>query len=325
MNFALNQARHLYVAKKSAAKIEETSTVGTVAVITDTDKNHMYLQTMGAKGILRSDLIDLKNVLYVKATSANSMKAPLKKVKIVLNDVNDGEIISGQDYLVRLTVSQFITGDGGSTYVKYGVVRGYKGMTASKFYVKLALSFAKNFYRDNNKFFKFSLAGESAVTAVTADTKEDTLTGEYTGVIIEEVEQDWVLGVMPQDTVQFTVTAATVTLDGSEVEWATITKEEPTNFVGNGKRIADLEYFCMGERGDQYRNVGFPNVIQTTYLVDPTKTYDVIDIHYAFVDSNEGAQKSEKTMTIAIPTDANATGAILTAINTATGLSVELN
>jgi hypothetical protein len=40
---------------------------------------------------------------------------------------------------------------------------------------------------------------------------------------------------------------------------------------------------------------------------------------------NEGAQKSEKTMTIAIPTDANATEAILTAINTATGLSVVLN
>lgn len=322
MNFALNQARHLYVAKKSATKIEETSTVGTVAVITDTDKNHMYLQTMGAKGILRSDLIDLKNVLYVRATSADSMKTPLKKVKVTLNDINDGDIISGQDYLVRLTVSQFITGDEGTTYVKYGVVRGYKGMTVSKFYAKLALSLAKNFYRDNNKFFKFSLEGGNEVTA---DTKEDTLTGEYTGVIIEEVEQDWVLGVMPQDTVQFTVTASTVTLDGSEVEWATITNEEPTNFLGNGKRIADLEYFCMGERGDQYRNVGFPNVIQTTYLVDPTKTYDSIDIHYAFVDSNEGVQKSEKTLTIVIPTDANATEAILTAINTATGLSVTLN
>jgi hypothetical protein len=32
--------------------------------------------------------------------------------------------------------------------------------------------------------------------------------------------------------------------------------------------------------------------------VDETKTYDVIDIHYAYVGSNESVQKSEKTLTI---------------------------
>lgn len=57
----------------------------------------------------------------------------------------------------------------------------------------------------------------------------------------------------------------------------------------------------MGERGDIYRNMGFPNVIPTTYLVDPTLEYNVVDIHYAYTGGNEEVQKSEKDITVVIP------------------------
>ena len=85
----------------------------------------------------------------------------------------------------------------------------------------------------------------------------------------------------------------------------------------------------MGERGDVYRMMGFPNVIRTKYLVDPDLKYNTIDIHYAYVGPNEAVQKSEKDITIVVPkVGANnqasnkLTNDIITAINNATGLTI---
>ena len=77
----------------------------------------------------------------------------------------------------------------------------------------------------------------------------------------------------------------------------------------------------MGERGDIYRNMGFPNVIPTTYLVDPTKEYHVLDISYYFAGPGEDVQKSQKSLSI-VCADKATMNAIITAFNTATGLSV---
>jgi hypothetical protein len=39
-------------------------------------------------------------------------------------------------------------------------------------------------------------------------------------------------------------------------------------------------------------------------MVDPAKTYDTVAIHFAYVGSNESVQKSEKDITLLVPTDA---------------------
>jgi len=73
------------------------------------------------------------------------------------------------------------------------------------------------------------------------------------------------------------------------------------DYIGNGKRTADLEYFCMGERGDQYRNVGWPNVIHTAYMINnpsDTDEYDYLDIHYYFQGEGVRSDKSEKQLTL---------------------------
>lgn len=64
-----------------------------------------------------------------------------------------------------------------------------------------------------------------------------------------------------------------------------------------------MEYFYAKERGDQYGNIGWPNVVKTTYVADPelASGYDVIDIHYSYVGANESVQMSEKDVTIAAP------------------------
>jgi len=93
--------------------------------------------------------------------------------------------------------------------------------------------------------------------------------------------------------------------------------------IRNGKQIADLEYFLMGERGDMYRHLGWPNYVPTKYLVDPTAAYDVIDIHYAYVGANHSVQKSEKTLTIVCPTDEAAGTATLGTVATAVAGKVD--
>lgn len=329
--FSTNQVRQLYVAKiLKNPYVLASDAAGSIAVKNDTAKNHLYFEYKGADNLMRSDLIDIKNILYAKATDADDMAHELKAVTVTLDsEVNAGAPVAGQDYMLRIVFKQYVGMSDEDQYFKYGMVHAYAGMTASDFYKKLALSLAKNFSREVVPLVKFVLTNsDNKAVSVDATTKESSLTDTYTALVIDEVEQPWRLGIMEQTPVYFEVQPVPVTVNGDERIWATVT-EGTNGTIGNGKKIADLEYFCMGERGDIYRGIGFPHNIVTTYLVDPTVKYNVIDIHYAYVGSNEGVQKSEKTITLVVP-KVGATNSvsnvlannIITAINTATGLTI---
>lgn len=310
--FSTNQTRQLYVANT------DTKT----QIVTDNAKTHMYLIQEGADGPVRSDLIDLKNILWVKATKADKMARKLKTVTVTLDPAAHDKDLTpnvGQDYILRINFRQFASLGDQDTYVKHGAVRIFKGMTASDFYREMAISLAKNFSRELTKLVEIKLNDGTVVKS--SDTKK-TLTGTYTSLVIEEVEQEWTLGIKPQEAVYFDVIPATIAYSGEELTWGVTADGVAAAPVGNGKLIADLEYFCMGERGDVYRNIGWPNSIPTKYLVDATKQYDVLDIHYAYVGSNESVQKSEKTITVV---GENADLAkVITAFNTASGSTVTL-
>lgn len=330
--FSTNQVRQLYVAKAlKTPHVLAGDAAGSIAVKNDTAKNHLYFEYKGADNLMRSDLIDIKNILYAKATDADDMAQELKAVTVTLDsNVNGGAPVAGQDYILRIAFRQYVGMSDEDQYYKYGMVHAYTGMTASDFYKKLALSLAKNFSREVVPLVKFVLTNsENEAVPVDATTKEESLTETYTALVIDEVEQPWRLGIMEQVPVYFTVQPTTITVNGDERIWGTVEETDPAGTIDNGKKIADLEYFCMGERGDIYRGVGFPHNIPTTYLVDPSVKYNVIDIHYAYVGSNESVQKSEKTITLVVP-KVGATNSvsnvlansIITAINTATGLTI---
>lgn len=337
--FSTNQTRQLYVAKTfQSGGVQASHAAGTIAVKSDTVKNHLYFEYMGAGGRTRSDLIDIKNIISAKATDANALAYSLSKYKLVLDaSVNGGEPVAGQDYILRIAFRNYIGLSEEDQYFKYGMVHAVAGMSASDFYKTLVLSLVKNFSREEGGLLNFYLetggttAGtvSGSPTLITKETKASTLTGTYTGIVIEEKPQEWILGVFQQVPVNFTVQPDTIVASGDERIWGEVAKVTSTSKIENGKKIADLEYFCMGERGDLYRNVGFPNVIRTTYLVDPTVKYNVIDIHYFYQGDNESVQKSEKTITLVVPKVGEADSAsnvlannIITAINTATGLNM---
>lgn len=295
--FSVNQNRQLFVAKKVVTTTP--AAVGDFKLGGDKANTYMYFQHMGYGGLTRSDKIDLSNVVYAKITKAETLSRKLKRATVTLDsEVNEGNPISGQDYVLRIFFRQYIGNPDIYQEAKYGVVHGYKNMTASDFYKTLALSLAMNFSKEVVPLLKFYLKTETGNTEVTASTAKKDLTGTYTGVVIEEVEQPWRLGVRKQEEVFFDVIPTTVLFNSEEVIWGVVENGTSETTIKNGKKMADLEYFCMGERGDQYRQIGWPYNLETKYLVDPEKEYNVLDIHYYFSDSGVNVQKSEKDITI---------------------------
>lgn len=324
--FSINQVRHLYVAKtlKSGTNLLATDAAGSILPKADKNKSMFWFQYMSPAGLVASDKIDIDKVLYAKATSSDKLAHPLVVKELTLDSDVSAAPIGGQEYIVKVLFRNFIgLGDEDST-VRYGMFKATTGTTASTLYKKLALSLVKNMSKETTPLLKVYLASADEDTEVTVDTKEAELTGEYTGILFEEVEQPWKLGKMPQAFIPFEVQMVPVELDGTSVVWGKVENQDPENKVENGKNIADLEYFCMGFRGDEYRGIGYPNNIDTEYLVDATKKYDTLDIHYAYVGANESVQKSEKDITIVCENDGSHTAmkALIAAINTATGLNI---
>ena len=333
--YSINQVRQLYVAKelKTGGNLSPADAVGTILPKADTAKSTLYFQHVGPAGITSSDKITIANIMYAKATEATKMAHGLARYELTLDSGVSTTPVAGQEYILRLAFRQYIGLGEEDQWQKYGMVKATSGMTASEFYKKLALSIVGNMKKDTTKTVNVYLISASVTgtdVPVTVDTKPSELNKtDYSKIIIEEVEQPWILGKMPQAFIPFTVQPTTITIGGDERIWGAVKQVAATKTVKNGHVMADLEYFTHGFRGDEYRGMGYPNNLHTDYLVDPTLEYNTIDIHYSYIGSNESVQKSEKDITILVPR-VGATNAasnrlansIISAINTAAGLSI---
>lgn len=319
-----NQFRNLYVMKSYKDSESALEAVGDATLKVDTAKNAMYLVYKDTEDNLTSDIIDLKNLLYVKSTKAADMARKLNSQSVTLNE----DPISGQDYVLNVEVRNFVALGDDSTHIKFGAVHAVKGMTKSDFYKAMALNLAKNLSREVSPILNVLLTkndiidGESEVP-VLVNGKMQILaelkaTESYTDIIIDEVEQPWRRGVAQVEPVNFNTTCGTVLVDGDDVIWGTVEKEEGDP-VNNGKQIADMEWFYHGTRGDIYREATYPDNFDFKPLVDETKAYSTLDIHFAYVGPGVEVAKSERTITV-VCADAAELNKLITAIKTATGV-----
>lgn len=177
--------------------------------------------------------------------------------------------------------------------------------------------------------------GVTGIKAITVGTVAAVATATALPVsklILLEKAQPWVLGkkeAMPlQYTLTFTSSEIYSVVNGVnryyQIPWCTsetkVTDTTVLTYTGNGQMLADLEWFCMGERGDDYRMMGYPNNIDTKYLIDPSKEYNVIDFDFKYVGSGVDNQESVKHMTLVFNyTDGVATNAQYTLTNTFIG------
>lgn len=302
--FYSNQVQHLYVvnATPSETKLEGGEEVGTVYVGKDATGKKAYVQHIGLGGLTRTDYVDLNSIEYMDFTSASKLGSKLQKVVVTAPT----SPIVGEDYILRITVSPFISQSEQNSYIKDAVVHVTSGMTKTTFATAMVESLKKNFKRDIavNQLFGFR-ANNGNIE------------------IYGQPQADWKLGKVPVSDVHYIVQVGEVTnAQGITDLWATEGDTIVTSFVnvggtyydidGNsktlasnsGKKIADLEKWSMYERGDIYGNMGYPYDMPSEPLVNPNQNYSVLNIHHSFKDGGTAYYKSEKDLTFVSTTDA---------------------
>lgn len=319
--FSTNQNRQMYVGQLGTTSTHVTTLANAgdlkVASIGEGNDKQVYFEYINKKmEVIKSDYIPVKNIDYVKPFKASSMATPLKKVEVTLDgDINSGAPIVGQDYVLGITFRQWIGMSDQDVYYKDAAVHVTSATnTASTFYKEMVKQLNRAFAREvganmtSNPYLKFAIYGTTAAGEL-EETDAGFSTDTATKIVITEKPQDYSIGTEAQERVYFDVNPTTVLSGSEDVIWGKTTDATPakadavvgTNALGNGAQIADLEHFCLGERGDQYRNVGWPNVVITEGLADATKQYNVFEIHYAFTDTGVNSYRSEKDITIAVP------------------------
>ena len=325
MVFSTNQVRHLYVVKSLN---ESSNPVGNL-VIPATLNTFKYgsgygvkLQYVNAKGdLVSTDIMTVNpadSLVSATVTEAETL-ARYRQAHLVQLDanINGGTPVVGQEYILRVFFRQYVGLSEAYTMYKYGEVHIDKEMTASDFYKKMAISIVRSCAKDVNDLVEVSLVKSDGEDLVTAKTKEADLTGTYTGILLVEGKPVWRIGRSSQGTIPFECQFVDIVYNGEEVKWG-VTSPQPTKkkVLPEGELIADLEYFCMGERADIYRNMGWPNSIETKYLVDPSKLYDIITIHSSFEGNGLSSDKSERDIHLAIERT-NGSKTLLTSVKTA--------
>lgn len=328
--FSTNQVKQFYVAKAVDSSLD---TIGDIKFGKTAD-GELFAKYVGNDGVVRTDLIPLDKIIYAKATKASAMAQSPKTVY-----VGSTSAVAGQDYILKVTINEFggiSPDDKGFIFADY---RAKSGDAGKNVLANLAVCLAKNAsvaaYNELIKVYVTTAAVGSIAagncTLVTADTDVTSLSGSYVGIVIEGAEQPWTLGKQSFDKVDFTVAADSIVASGIETEWATISDASIHigGDVNNSKMIADLEYFCAGERGDMYRGIGFPNNFEFKPLVNPAATYgyDIINIAFYYSGDAEDIQRSTKELVLAIPAPSSygsstASYLVTADINTAAGSTV---
>jgi hypothetical protein len=314
--FSVNQVHQLYVATSYShimGEVEATEQkVGAIKTTGNCLNNREVIFFYhGADGVLRSDRIQARNIDYVKLVAPADMREPLKVVEVTLDDkVNSGAPVAGQDYVLRINFRQFYGMSDEDQYIKDAVVRATSSDTAATLLTKMKDALNLAFSREvgatktSNPYLDFSFAAASGSGSSATPAK----------LVIKEKMQGYTRGLESQERVYFDIIPTTVYDGTDDVIWGKATDATPAKasatsgqYIGNGAKLADLEYFCMGERGDQYRMAGWPNYIPTKYYVQPNQEYYVVEIHYAFTDTGVNSYRSEKDITVISTNQAVAT------------------
>ena len=285
-NFSTNQVMQFYALEGVTAEVKPYVLEDAVVITFTKDEETRV-----------SDKI--QNVMWGKLTTAEALKKAGKKITITA-----AKAIAGQDYVVRVS------------YPEVGGL-GVEGWTTKTAVAHAKTDAVEDIYTDIVASLKVALGTDGVLTV-----KNES------GIVIEpaNVTKFYKRGVRPVVIPDFKIETNLVVVEGEETAWAAQTVAESTTaVVTSGYKVADMEYFAMGERGDQYRMAGYPDVIETEYLVDPTKEYDVLVVHYAYKGTNDTSYNSEKDLIIAGAKGAldelagklsKATGAIFTKVDT---------
>lgn len=304
-NFSTNQVRQLYVANalKTLSATADPSTVltanGDIAVV-GIEKDQFKLVYKNGDGIITaSDNVKVANVEYVKKATAASLAIKLLKSTITIDSANGVGLNDLKEKHVQLILNlrEYMGGEFSERYpIVIDVYVGSKeGASATAFYTAIKDELEKAL-----KAFK---------------VKPVTVTSSASGVVITQAPQKWVRGKLQANPVNFEVFTKC-----GDIAWGAVAVADSGSTITGDYTVADLEYFCYGERGDVLRQGAWPNDYVPTFMVNPvagTSTYGVVTIQYSYTGKAEDVQKSPKTIQIAAP------DAVCTSIETAITKMIE--
>ena len=306
--FSENQSRQFYVVNSVVTgntKVTNQSGAGAVKIGETADNKEFFFSYKGASedGLQRSALVNKCNIMYINATAAEDMMHVMNKKKVALKpEINAGKPIVGEDYVLNVEIKNYIAIGTDSTKGKFAAARAFND-SADALYKALAINLAKNCSREGAKLIKITLDGDASNTEITNRTKiADLSLITATGIIIEEVEQPWRLGIAKQEFVGFELIPSTIYADNVDQVWGVVTDltADNTNKLPNSKMVADMEYFYHKNRGDVYGKMWYPTDIDTSYLINPSSAngYSFIDIHFFYEGNSHNVGHSEQTITL---------------------------
>ena len=279
MMFSTKQIRHLFVLKNMVRDAASLADVGDfyVTKVFTADGPAMHVTYMGHGSVTHSDLIPIGNIRRITYAPYHTLRTALPAVTITAG----GAGVVGTEYLLTLRFPEYISLTPEEDFVK--TISFVFTSTGGNIAAQLKAAIDAAFARDHNNL----------ITTTVVDATNVTITSN---------EQPWRLGLMENRPVRCIVSGLKSFAAGVESTWGTVADatDVTTAFMKNGYITADLEYFCMGARGDQYRQVGFPHTIDTEYVLTKTdartKEYDYITIHYFYQGEGFINDYSEKVI-----------------------------
>ena len=271
--FSTSQVRQLYVVTGLADSTP--STEGNIQVKATAGNKELYFLHKGKGGLVHSDLIPVKLIRSLTQTPYAAMNTKLKSKTITIGSTP----VVGQTYDIKLTFRNYIGMGDEDITVRVGATTVKASMTNAQLATAL-----KNALEAN-------MAGENLCSVSVASNV----------ITIAEVEQPWELGKFPVAVIPFEVTLGTIVENGvTHNEWGTVAEGSTSTANDAIKKLADLEWFCLGDRASQDRQGG-PYSLESKTMINMGSTYDVINIQYAFQGEGVSAQFSEKTLQLLVP------------------------
>ena len=219
--------------------------------------------------------------------------------------------VAGQEYIISLTISDEASQE--DTIIRTaGVIATSADDTKAKLLAKL----------------KTALDGVAKVgeaTLFTTELDSDTL-------YIKEAAPDYTLGAWPETLAKFDASAPEIWRNGIQEDPFLPIKFAEDSSKGialyNNHRLADLEYFAKGEKGNVNSLMGFPYNIPADLYVDSklatvSRGYDVLAVHYAYVGPDANNQKSERDILFVEPAGGSNLDIIAATLGIDTGSSSE--
>lgn len=259
--YSVNQATQMYVGTPTKVAVDSGK---------QSESVHYKIGNKTTQSIKKSQIL----YITTKKVAELATKAPVSTITV-------GSIEAGDEYIVRL----FIEDDFGTANASIKTV----GVLAKTSDAKdLAADIAKALTTAGKRDL------EVDYTAAVIDDEDDTK------VVITPINH-WTLGkrnVTPKIRVEVTCIKGKNEGLALTEDWISVAY---TAIAGTAlNNLKDYEWFCAGERGDQYRGVSYPNDIPFVSELPAaiTDQYYISTIHYYEDCSNEAVQKSEKTIVI---------------------------